>query len=67
MLGSVLKVLSIPAALLAVSAGSLAADDGTDVFDVCEAGEGGAALHVRVENIRSIEGNLRAQVYSSDP
>lgn len=37
------------------------------LFDLCEAGSGGAALFVQVKNIRSIEGNLRAQVYSSDP
>jgi uncharacterized protein (DUF2141 family) len=34
---------------------------------VCVAGEGGAAMFIHVENIRSVEGNLRAQVYSSDP
>jgi len=33
----------------------------------CDAGAGGAALNVRVENIRAKEGNLRAQIYSSDP
>lgn len=33
----------------------------------CEAGNTGAALLVNVENIRTEEGNLRAQVYSSNP
>jgi len=38
-----------------------------DMYDVCEAGGGGAAIFLHVENIRSMEGNLRAQVYSSNP
>jgi len=38
-----------------------------DVNVMCETGEGNAALLVHVQNIRSIEGNLRAQIYSSDP
>ncbi len=33
----------------------------------CDIGAGGAAIMVHVENIRSIEGNLRAQIYSSNP
>lgn len=39
----------------------------SDMYESCEAGEGGAALFVQVQNIRSIEGNLRAQVYSNEP
>ncbi len=38
-----------------------------DIYDVCEAGPGGAALYIHVENIRSVEGNLRAQAYSDNP
>jgi uncharacterized protein (DUF2141 family) len=38
--------------------------DGTDVYSVCAPGDNNAALLVHVENIASVEGNLRAQVYS---
>jgi len=38
-----------------------------NIHDVCEAGAGNAALFVEVRNIKSKEGNLRAQIYSSDP
>lgn len=34
---------------------------------VCEAAEGGAAVQVRVLNIRDLEGNIRAQVYGDNP
>lgn len=37
------------------------------IHDVCTAGENGAALYVQVENIRSVEGNIRVQAYSNNP
>ena len=37
------------------------------IHDVCTAGDGGAALYVHVENIRSVEGNIRVQAYSDNP
>jgi uncharacterized protein (DUF2141 family) len=41
--------------------------DTPSIHDVCDAGEGGAALYVNVENIRSIEGNIRVQAYGEKP
>ena len=38
-----------------------------EAVEACEAGNGNAALFVEVRNIRSLEGNIRAQIYSSDP
>ncbi|MCK0070970.1 DUF2141 domain-containing protein [Kordiimonas laminariae] len=38
-----------------------------DLAFSCVAGDSGAALLVNVENIRTQEGNLRAQIYSSNP
>lgn len=35
--------------------------------DVCPVEDGQSVIAVTVENIQSLEGNLRAQIYSSDP
>jgi len=66
------RVMSIAAIVTALSGYGLSpvfakAQDKDHLYDLCEAGTGGAALFIQVENIRSVEGNLRAQVYSNDP
>jgi len=65
-------VSSLAAVLTAITglfAGTLYAETPTkvDLYEVCETGSGAAALFVTVKNIRTIEGNIRAQVYSTDP
>lgn len=66
-------VLSVAAIAIALSGQFSTHLSGADTSgkdgstDLCEAGNGGTALLVQVKNIRSTEGNLRAQVYSSDP
>jgi len=66
-------VLSVAAIAIALSgqfslqASAAGTSDKDGSLDHCEASSGGAALLVQVKNIRSTEGNLRAQVYSSDP
>jgi len=72
MFRTVLIFLSLTVVFLALngaSTGAIGAEPNaqTALYDVCNAGDGGAALFIHVENIRSVEGNLRAQVYSSDP
>lgn len=70
MVRTALVVLSATVSLLTVLSASVSARSDVPspaLHDVCEAGEGGAALYVHVENIRSMEGNLRAQAYSSNP
>jgi uncharacterized protein (DUF2141 family) len=63
----VLSMFLIAAAGLTPVSARETAPEKTDVFEVCQAGEGGAALLIQVENIRSVEGNLRAQAYGADP
>lgn len=51
-----------------VSMGVISAPANADSLSAtCDVGEGGAAVLVQVSNIRFLEGNLRAQVYSSNP
>lgn len=66
----VLRVLSV-IGLVACSFLSAVAEENVpsipSIHDVCTAGDSGAALYVQVENIRSIEGNIRIQAYSDNP
>lgn len=38
--------------------------DVTDIHSICSPGENNASILVHVENIASVEGNIRAQIYS---
>lgn len=60
-------------ALLAVSAPSSADDapskliNQSGIDSICQVEAGQAALEVTVENLQTTEGQMRAQIYSSDP